>query len=441
MPISQSVPDVGQQIEMEIKSLSYSPRGVGDVDGFVVFVDDTVAGDTVLARVTQVKKNYAVADLVEVISASPHRCQPPCAHFVEGCGGCQWQHITYEYQLQSKEAIVRQALKRIGKLEDIPEIEIRGMETPLHYRNKLTLFREKGSGVFGPLRLGTHAVVPISECPVSTPMINAMSPIFAGKVFSAGSKISKINIRSSDKYGQIMLLCVYEEDVPVAAADIDRLSELPGVASIFRCVESRGKLLGKFALEYGEPVIREEVRGIEYKIGPECFFQVNISGLEEIIDLVREFAGADNNLVVDAHCGVGMFTLQVADISSAVLGIDISPPAVKLAQSNAKDNGIANALFNTNRACYLLGEQLRHAGVDLVILDPPRQGCEKADLRGLISAQPEKVIYVSCNPTTMARDLHELVNAGYELLRLAMVDMFPMTYHLEVVALCARENN
>ncbi len=438
MEIRQSALEVGELVEIAVDSLSYSPDAVGRVDGFVVFVSGGVPGDRVLARTTKVRKNHATADVVDVLSASSHRCEPPCMHFTEGCGGCQWQHTTYEYQLQSKEEVVKQALKRIGKLEDIPEVDIRRAETPFQYRNKLTLFREKGSGRFGLLKFNTHEVVPISECPISSPMINALSPIFQGEVFSAGSKIGKINIRSSDKYDEIMLLCVYQKDVPTIADDVDRLSNLPGIASIFRCVESKSGHLGKFKLEYGKPVIREKVRGIEYKIGPECFFQVNRAGLEELIDLVREFAGIDNNIVVDAHCGVGTFALQIADTSDAVMGIDIAPPAIALAQSNAKENGITNALFNVSRASHLLGEQLRNTEVDLVILDPPRNGCEKADLQGLISAQPKKIIYVSCNPTTLARDLHELANAGYQLLKLAMVDMFPMTYHLEVVALCVR---
>lgn len=439
MAIRQNIPETGELTEITVESLSYSAHAVGRVDGFVVFVSGGVPGDKVLARITEVKKNHAFADLVEVLSASPHRCQPPCAHFTEGCGGCQWQHIAYEYQLESKKEVIRQALKRIGKLEDIPEMEVYGMESPLHYRNKLTLFRTRNGEMFGTRRPGSHEVVPIRECPISKPMINALSPLFQGEGISAGSNVDKINIRCSDKYDQVMLLCVCQQDMPFMAADVDKLANLPGVASIFHCVESRSGRLGKFTLEYGEQVIREEVRGIEYRIAPECFFQVNKSGLEKLVDLVREFAGMDNNLVVDAHCGVGTFGLQVADISDAVMGRDVSPPAVALAKSNAEDNGITNALFDVGNISHLLGRQLRRANVDLVILDPPRQGCEKADLRALIRSQPKKVIYVSCNPTTLARDLHELANAGYQLLKLALVDMFPMTYHLETVALCCRE--
>ena len=438
MAIRQSFLKAGELTEITLESLSYSAHAVGRADGFVVFVSGGVPGDKVLARITAVKKNHAFADLAEVISASPHRCQPPCDHFMEGCGGCQWQHISYKCQLESKKEVIRQALKRIGKLEDVPEIEVYGMESPLHYRNKLTLFRTKSGRMFGTRRLGSHEVVPIAECPISRPMINALSPMFQGKYISAGSNINKINIRCSDKHNKVMLLCVYQQDAPVIAADADRLADFPGVESVFRCVESKSGHLRKFTLEHGKSMIQEEIRGIEYRVGPECFFQVNKSGLEKLVDLVREFAGMDNNLVVDAHCGVGTFALQMADISGAVIGRDLSQPAVTLAKLNAEDNGVANVSFDVGKISHLLENQLRSANVDLVILDPPRQGCEKADLRGLISAQPKKVIYVSCNPTTLARDLHELVNSGYQLLKLAMVDMFPMTYHLETVALCEK---
>jgi 23S rRNA (uracil1939-C5)-methyltransferase len=287
-------------------------------------------------------------------------------------------------------------------------------------------------------RFNSHEVVPIRECLISNPVISNLSSIFRGEVFAAKSNIDKINIRCSDKYNQIMLLCIYQQDAPVIPVDVHKLEDIPGVVSVFRCVESGSGHLGKFTLEYGEPVIREEVRGIEYRIGPECFFQVNKLGLEKLVHLVRDFAGTDNNLVVDAHCGVGTFALQIADISDVVIGRDVSPPAVALAQSNAEDNGITNASFDVGRVSQLFGKKLHDADIDLVVLDPPRQGCEKTDLRGLIRAQPKSVIYVSCNPTTMARDMHELTNAGYQLLRLAMVDMFPMTYHLETVALCDR---
>jgi 23S rRNA (uracil1939-C5)-methyltransferase len=446
MEARQIAPEVGDTIQMEVESLNYSAHAVARTNGLVVFVAGGVPGDGLLARITQIKKNYAVAEAVDVLSASRYRCQPPCAHFIEGCGGCQWQHITYEYQLYWKKEILKQALKRIGKLDDIPEVETRGMYPPLHYRSKLRLFpaedQATGAGIpLGMRRASSHEVVPIRNCLISTPIVNSLSSMFHGEIFSPGSEFNEINIRSSDKYQQVMLTCTYYRDSPKIADDINKLSRIPEVASIFYRISSESGYPGKSVLGYGSSVIREKIRGIEYKIGSDCFFQVNISNLRDLADLVREFAGRNNRFILDAHCGVGTFALQMADVSDVVWGTDISSQAVALAQSNALDNSITNAHFRNARAADVLGKELRDVTIDLVILDPPRKGCEKADLQALIHHQPSRVIYVSCNPTTLARDLHDLGNAGYRLLRLVMVDMFPMTYHLEVVALCARRSN
>ena len=440
MKMRQAALEIGELIRIEVESLNYSARAVGRAGGLIVFVNRGVPGDKLLVRIEQIKKNYAVAEVEDILSASPYRCQPPCVHFTEGCGGCQWQHIAYKYQLQWKMEVVRQALKRIGKLEIIPKMEHRGLSPSHHYRNKLRLFPAKDQGIGVPLgmrRSESHKVVPIRECLISTTVINSLSSIFRGEVFSTGDGLSEISIRSLDG---LMLSCTYNRDNTSIAVNIDKLSDLPEVASIFyRIVPTSGRP-GKFILGYGGNTISQEVHGIRYKIGPDCFFQINVSGLKNLIHLVKDFAGEDNHLILDAHCGVGTFALQVADVSDTVWGIDISSSAVALARSNASDNGITNVHFRKGRASDILRNELRDVQLDLAILDPPRKGCEKADLQALIRSQPRKIIYVSCNPTTLARDLRELGESGYNLLRLAMVDMFPMTYHLEVVALCTRMN-
>jgi len=443
MGVNRNSLSIGELVQIEVESLNYSAHAVGRADGLVVFVGGGVPGDRLLVKITQIRKNYAIAEMVEIISASPSRCNPPCVHFIEGCGGCQWQHIAYEFQIWWKKEIVRQALKRIGKMEDIPEIETSETLPSLHYRSKLRLFpsepsSEKGGVEFGMRRTGSHEVVPIRECLISSHLINSLKPLFRGEVISSGSVLNEISIRVSDRHQQIMLSCTYDGDDSATAEDIDRLSRLPAVTSVFYRVASNAGRSGKFILGYGNCAISEEVRGIEYKIGPECFFQVNTFGLKTLVDLVSEFAGEDNQIVLDAHCGVGMFALQMARVSRDVWGTDVSQSAVKLARSNAADNGMDNVHFRTGTVSQLLRDKLWDVPVDTAILDPPRKGCEKADLQSLISSRPGKVVYVSCNPTTLARDLRDLKNAGYKLLRLAMVDMFPMTYHLETVALCAR---
>ncbi len=427
--------EIGDLVQTEVESLNYSAHAVGRIDGLVVFISGGVPGDRLLIRITQIKKNYAVAETVEILSASPDRRHPPCIHFVEGCGGCQWQHIAHESQLRWKQDIIRQALKRIGKFDSIPNVEISGTCPSFHYRNKLRLFPGKSSSEFGMRKAGSHEVVPIEGCLISDPAINSLKPMFRGEIFSAGSSLNEVTIRSSDR---LMLSFAYERDDPSIAENIDKLSRMSGIASVFYRVAS---VSGRFIHGYGDHTISEKIHGIEYKISPGCFFQVNTAGLKALVGLVRKFAGHDNRVLLDAHCGVGTFALQMADASDAVWGTDISSSAVTLARSNAVDNNITNVNFRLGTVSQVLGRELRDVPIDAAILDPPRKGCEKADLRALIQSRPGKVIYVSCNPTTLARDLRELGNAGYELLRLAMVDMFSMTYHLEVVALCARTTN
>lgn len=478
--------NIGDIVRVEIESLNYSAYAVGRIDGLVAFVSRGVPGDKLIVKITQRKKNYAIAEIVDIVSASPYRCDPPCVHFIEGCGGCQWQHITYECQLYWKKEVIRQALRRIGKLGNIPEIELRRTQNIFHYRNKLSLFHVKGmhtsqagclchqgwqadeepqagshkiplnpplqrgieevdnfsekepSSPIGMYKLASYDIVPIKGCLISMDEINSLINRFQGEAFLSNIGLSEISIRVGAKYGHIMLLCKCRDHLP-SESDIDRLLHMPGVTSVFLCVD---KGFGKHrATVYGEPTIREEIYGIEYRIGPETFFQVNVTGLKELIDLVKEDVNKVDGIVLDAHCGVGTFALQIAGISSVVWGTDTSSSAIDLAHLNALDNNITNVQFRKGSAEQLLRSELRGVGMELVILNPPRGGCEEADLQAICASRPTRIIYISCNPTTLARDLRKLADAGYELVRLAMVDMFPMTHHLETFALCIRAGN
>lgn len=422
---------IGDLINIDAESLGYDAHAVGRIDEFVIFINGGVPGDRLLARITRIAKNYAVAETVDIISPSPFRRQPMCIHFIEGCGGCQWQHIDYECQIYWKKEVIRQALKRIGKLEYVPDIEIYS-EIETHYRNRLRVFPVKDSSMLGLRKIGSHEVVPIKKCFISNLGVNTLSFAFRGKIFSKNSKLKELDIRS---YGedQTMVSCTYNANSPSIQDDIDKLFKIPGVTSVFyRIGES-----GKFNLGYGKPMIKETVNGIEYNISPNCFFQINTEGLKVLVNLVKEFAGGNNEIVLDAHCGVGTFALQVAGNSKTVLGTDISAPAINLARTNAKDNQINNTQFQNGTITQLI-KKLKNDNIDLTILDPPRSGCEKSDLQALIQLKPDRIIYVSCNPTTLARDLCELSKSDYKLQRLAMVDMFPMTYHLEVVTLLVK---
>lgn len=418
--------------QIKIESLNYSASAVGKIDGFVVFVPYAIPGDDLLVRITQVKRNYAIAEIVEIITPSEYRCHPPCTHFSEGCGGCQWQHITYEHQVEWKKDVIIQALQRIGKMENIPDIETYIGNERLHYRNKLRVFPSSNKKLLGLRKYNTHVVVPIKECLISDHKINTLSHIFQGELFSQDSNLSEFGIRVSSK-GQIILSCIYNRYGYSFKSEINNLSHISDVASIFSCTR-----LNKLSLEYGISNISNNICGINYRVGPDSFFQVNPYGLQNLINIVKSWIGNDNKLILDAHCGVGTFALQTASYCDMVWGTDVSLSAIELARINAADNGIKNTRFRKGTMVNVLNNELRDEKLGVMILDPPREGCEKADMQALIRANPQKIVYVSCNPTTLARDLRELKVAGYNLLRLVMVDMFPMTYHLETVALCNR---
>jgi len=420
---------VGEIIQVKVESLNYSANSVCRIDGFVVFVPYGTPEDTLLVKIVQIKQNYATAEIVEVISPSPYRSQPPCIHFLEGCGGCQWQHVTYKCQIEWKKDIISQALQRIGKLEHIPEIELYTRDEQLHYRNKLRLFPASNKMLLGLRKHNTHEVVPIKECLISDYKINTLSHVFQGNIFSSNSTLNELGIRVSSD-GLIMLSCLYDRDSSIIESEIDKLSHIPDVASIFTSVGHY-----KPSCEYGISNITENICGINYRIGLDSFFQVNTYGLKSLINILKNWIGNGNKLILDAHCGVGTFAFQIANLCDTVWGTDVSPSAIEFANKNAIDNGIKNVHFRKGTMAYVLNGELKDENLDFAILDPPREGCEKADIQALIQANPKKILYVSCNPTTLARDLYELRDAGYDLIKLAMVDMFPMTYHLETVAL------
>ncbi|MEK7399920.1 MAG: 23S rRNA (uracil(1939)-C(5))-methyltransferase RlmD [Candidatus Poribacteria bacterium] len=422
---------IGDEIRLKIESLNYSPNAVGRYNGFVVFVPLGVPDDELLVKITQVKKNFAIANLIQIISPSKHRCSPPCPHYLQGCGGCQWQHIEYEHQGHWKKDIIIQALQRIGKFKHIPDIQV-CINEPFHYRNKLRLFsaNRKGKLLFGMKKHNSHKVVPIKECLISNNEINSLSNVFKGEILPSDSHISELGIKTS--MGQIMLLCTYSKDNLFVGKEAERLSHISGIRSIFTSTEG-----GKFRLRYGVDTIEENIGGINYKIGADSFFQVNLQGLANLVEIVKDCIGSENQLILDAHCGIGTFALQIAKSAKMVYGMDISSPAIDLAKINAKENHIDNVNFRIGSMSGLLHE-LKNKKIDIAILDPPREGCEKPDLTSLIQSDIKKIVYVSCNPTTLARDLNELNKEGYNLERLYMVDMFPMTYHLETVAFCVK---
>ncbi len=424
---------VRELIQLKIESLNYSTNAVGRSNGFIVFVPYGVPGDTLLTRIVQIKKNYAIGEMVEIITSSPYRTQPPCVHFSEGCGGCQWQHIIYNHQLHWKKDIVLQALKRIGKLEHIPEIETFAKPDYLGYRNKLRLFTisQFGNMLLGMKKFNTHKVVPIKKCLIANDSVNKALAHSQKELLSSNSTINELTIRTTNS-GDVMLTCLCARNNRATKEAIESLSKIANIKSLYSIVNDKSRL------EYGNTYITESILGKSYRIGVDSFFQVNNHGLVNLIEITKDCVGDDSDLILDAHCGVGTFAIQLAEHCDQVWGIDISSSSIELAAQNALDNNIKNAKFRKGSAIRILNSSLRSKKLDAVILDPPRSGCDKSDLLSIIRSQPKKIVYISCNPTTLARDLNEISQAGYRIKRLAIIDMFPMTYHLETFAFCER---
>ena len=421
-------PDIGDRHEIQLTDLTYSASAVGRIDGIVTFVHRGGPGETAQVEITEVKKRHLYARINEIISPSPDRCLPPCTYFDAGCGGCQWQHINVEAQLDAKACVLIEALNRIGGLSSLPDITRHPAPQSLAYRNniRLTVTAVRPQTEFGFKQEGSHDVLPIDRCEIALPAINrALSQIADLMEYLRCFQVEELALRTSVTTGEVMLVLIFPRKYKPRLKFTDRdLQAYPAIHSLYTQSGERGMpvwLAGKRTLS-------ETAGGLSFEIGPETFFQNNLAGLEQLVGIVRRHVQANPPTVaVDAHCGVGAFTLPVAQAAKAAFGLDLQAEAVVLATRNAKANGIRNTNF---RAGHLA--KLGSVKADLVLLDPPRGGCWSEDLEALERITPQHLLYISCNPTTLARDLSKL-RASYEVTSLDLVDLFPMTYHFETV--------
>lgn len=441
-------------MEVTVDRLSYGGRGVGRVGGFVVFVPDTAPGDTVRARLWRVKPGYGEADLIEVLRRSPFRTPPPCPHFGP-CGGCLWQHIQYSHQVEAKEAIVRESLEHIGGLHGVPVRPIVAMGSPWYYRNKMEFtFHPEGELGLHP-RGAFDQVVPVDTCLLQSPESNLILGVV--REFARASGLScydpkshagvlrQLVVREAKATGEIMVgLITATADVPGLGALAARLRTLiPRITSVLHGVNpglSDGLPLARVTVLSGRPYIVEELGGLQFRIGLETFFQTNTQQAACLLELVDHMSGLRGDEVVfDLYCGVGTFSLVLARRARYVHGVEISLSAVEAATDNAALNGIQNVRFVCGDVRRALPDLVRSAGrPDLVLLDPPRSGAGSRIIRRVAETGTPRVLYVSCNPTTLAPDLKELGAAGYVTREVRPVDQFPHTHHVECVALAER---
>ncbi len=446
-----------QELELRIDSLAYGGNGVARLDGFVLFVRRGLPGDLVRARVTKVKRNHAEALTVDVLEPGPVRVDAPCAHY-PACGGCRFQDLAYEAQVAAKEDQVRDALQRIGGLGELPLEPIVPADSPFHYRNKLEYsFAQAPEGPAPGLhRAGRwDEVLPIEQCWLTTDLGNAIrnavrdwareERLQAYDQATHEGFLRHLVVREGRNTGQALVVLVTAPGkLPDEEHFVDVLRRFPEVRSIHWAVNDRPAEVTRdlpTTLLYGEEAIEEELCGLRFRVSPNAFLQTNTSMAERLYSLAGEYAQlTGGETVYDLYCGTGTIALTLARNALTVWGVEFSEEAVAYAIDNAALNGIANAAFFAGDVARSLEDlQARAGDPDVVVVDPPRAGLSGRAVRHLGRLAPQRIVYVSCNPTTLAGNVKELTTEwGYSLERVRPVDMFPHTPHVEAVALLTR---
>ena len=446
----------GEELELSIESLAYGGNGVARHDGFVVFVRGGLPGDRVRARVTKVKRGFAEGFASALLEPGPDRVEAPCRHFGT-CGGCRFQDLAYEVQLAQKAQQVRDALVRIGRIADPPLEPIMPATSIYGYRNKLEYsFTGGADGV----ELGFHRagrwdeVIDIEECLLTTDVGNAIRLAVRAWAREEGLEpydqatgegyLRHLVVREGRNTGQALVVLVTAPgDRFEAGYLVDVLRRFPEVRSIHWAINDTPAEQTNLPtrLLWGEEAIEEEIMGLRFRVRPSAFLQTNTEMAEQLYGLAREFAGlTGSENVFDLYCGTGTIGLALAPDAGTVWGLEISEEAVACAIENAELNGVENAQFFAGNVGQTIEELVEKAGApDVVVVDPPRAGLAGKALRRTGALAAQRIVYVSCNPTTLASDLHVLRDDhGYELVRCRPVDMFPHTPHVESVSLLTR---
>jgi len=440
-----------QIIELNIDDLTAEGSGVGRFEGMAVFVPDVLPGEKVQVRVEKVASSYAAGKKVALLEASPERAEAACPHFAR-CGGCTLMHMNYEAQLKAKENIVRETLRRIGGVE--PEVlPIFGAEHPLRYRNKAQF--PVGAGGIGLFAARSHTIVPVDDCllqhescagviaAVRRYMQEANVPAYDEKTHKG--VLRHLMVRQNRKGEMMVVPVTCGKKLPASERLIALLRDIPGVVSIIQNINSErtNVILGKTCVHlWGQPQLEETLCGLSFRISPHSFFQVNPEQTEKLYAAAREFAQlSGTEHVYDLYCGTGTIGLSMAHMARKVTGVEIVPSAVRDAEENARRNGITNAAFHLGAAEELLPGLLKNGEKpDVVLLDPPRKGCAPELLEAVAGVEPVRIVYVSCSPATLARDVKLLSALGYTAEAARPVDMFPQTGHVETVCLLSKLN-
>ena len=445
-------------VTLTIEDMGVDGEGIGHVDGCTLFVKDALIGDVITAKIMKMKKNYGYARLMEILTPSKDRVEPKCVYHKQ-CGGCQIQALSYEKQLEYKKKKVLNNITRIGGLEKLPEFDLIGMEDPYQYRNKAQFpfgTDKNGEVVTGFYAGRTHSIISNTKCYLGVEENQQILEIILDHLKkynipaydeqTGKGLLRHVLIRKGFTTKELMVCLILNGTrMPEVKELVEELVKIPGMTSITINVNTKqtNVIMGQeMRSVWGQDYITDYIGNVKYQISPLSFFQVNPVQTRKLYERALEYADVESGETVwDLYCGIGTISLFLAQRAKQVYGVEIVPQAIEDAKHNATLNGFTNAEFYVGKAEEVLPKKYREEGIkaDVIVVDPPRKGCDEALLQTIVQMRPKRVVYVSCDSATLARDLKYLTSEGYEVVAGTVVDQFPHTVHTEAVVKLERK--
>lgn len=428
--------------------MTHDGMGVCKVDGFAVFVPNALKGETAQIKITKVKSSFGFGRLIAITSKSPYRKEPICDHFLD-CGGCNLMHMDYQMQLDFKKYRTTETLKKLGRIETKVHDTV-GMLSPYYYRNKAVIpfGEENGKLVAGLYKSRTHDIIDMKRCyiipKITTDIVKYLKNVFIElniepfKESSHEGIVRHVVIRNSHKFDDISITIVTatpklpRKEILVKKL-VNRYKKIVSIVQNYNPEKTNVVLGKKSRVLYGEDFIRDEINGVHFKISHRSFYQVNPVQTEELYKKAIEYADlTKDEVIIDAYCGIGTIGLSAAKYAKTVLGVDVVKSAIQDAVANSNNNGITNSKYVIGKAEEVI-KAWRNYNVDVLFVDPPRKGCDESFLKVVAEMKIPRIVYISCNVSTLARDLNYLQSHNYVIEEVTPFDMFPQTSHIETV--------
>ncbi len=440
--------EVKDQIRVEIVDMSYDGLGVAKVDGYILFVDESLVGEKVFVEVTELGKNYGFAKKIGVSRQSPYRVKPLCPHFGI-CGSCELMHLDYNQQLQFKKKIIEETIRKVAHIDNIKIDKLVGMENPYYYRNKVQMpFAYNKKAIFGYYKKKSHEVVPIEKCYLQSDDITEVIKFI--KNLCNEYKVSIYNeLTGKGLLRHVLVRKNYKDELMVVLItngfDFYNVEEIvnkivnrySNVKSVYQNINMKKNnvILGEHSkLLYGVKTLEEKLCDLYFDVSYQSFFQINREQTEKLYNIVLEYSGVNEKIsIIDAYCGVGTISLMLAKKAKYVYGIEVVKEAIIDAKTNAKKNSISNVDFRVAKVEDVIEEYVKK-DVNTIVLDPPRKGLDQNVVKSLLNSNIKSIVYVSCNPTSLARDLN-LLKEKFNVVKCSVVDMFSQTVGIESVVL------